>query len=374
MTVRSVLLQGYPNLEYIVIDGGSTDGSVDIIRKYEPWLSYWVSEADRGQADALNKGFEAATGTVFAWLNSDDWYLPNVLLERATLIEEYPSRVMVYGDCNFVNEKGELLHTWESQPCTAETLLLEGNRIPQQSTFMRAATLAAIGGISPDLHYIMDYELWVRLGLQGELAYIPGCVANFRLHTNSKSVAEGYRFMLETLAWLNDSEEIREFLSPGQRAEMLRRVHLKTALEYILANEREMAAHHAQIAFEEGEHAYGDMDALAERLANASGVGGSNMHDSWAHFATLKSVLRAALPGTSANRLWRRAAARYHMRQVFQAYRQSPAQVARSALLLGLWYDPRWLSNAGVRSIALEAVLGEGSAAWMKKMFRRTRD
>jgi glycosyltransferase involved in cell wall biosynthesis len=108
-TIRSVLLQGYPNLEYIIIDGGSIDESVEIIRKYADWLAYWVSEPDRGQTDALNKGFARAHGEIVAWLNSDDTYEPGTLRRVAQEFGEDQARVVIYGNCNFVDENGSFL-------------------------------------------------------------------------------------------------------------------------------------------------------------------------------------------------------------------------------------------------------------------------
>ena len=104
-TIRSVLLQGYPNLEYIIIDGGSTDNSVEIIKKYEKWISFWVSEPDEGQTNALNKGFNKSTGEIVAWLNSDDYYLINTFNKLIKFINENPSAFIYYGDLIFFHEK-----------------------------------------------------------------------------------------------------------------------------------------------------------------------------------------------------------------------------------------------------------------------------
>jgi glycosyltransferase involved in cell wall biosynthesis len=134
-TIRSVLLQGYPNLEYIIIDGGSTDGSVEIIRKYEKHLSDWVSEPDRGQSHAINKGFARATGEYIAWLNSDDVYEPGIIANAVAWFAEHPECDMIYSDCALVDEAGEPMGSHYIQDYSWE-ILLEGDCIPQQTVFL----------------------------------------------------------------------------------------------------------------------------------------------------------------------------------------------------------------------------------------------
>ena len=357
-TIRSVLMQGYPNLEYIVIDGGSSDGSVEIIRKYEPWLAYWVSEPDKGQADALRKGFAKATGSIVAWLNSDDWYLPNVIRERVGWLAENPASILVYGDCHFVDEEGNLLKTWTAKPCSTKTLLLTGNKIPQQSTFMRSTAFRAAGGVDPALHYIMDYDLWVRLSLLGKLSYVPGPVANFRFHGDSKSVSVGYKFMLETLTWMDACVEIKGVLSSEDREEMYTRAHLKTAVEYLLAGQEAEAIHHLRISLENYPGFFEEVDFLVDQLVDASGLGGHGMHDSWENYERLGSVLRAVLPPAKARHIWRRCASRYFMKRYFEGSKSAHQQDLRADLLRGVWYDPRWLRNIGVWSILGHNILG----------------
>jgi len=121
-TIRSVLLQGYPNLEYIIIDGGSTDQSVEIIKKYESWVDFWVSEEDRGQSHAINKGLEKATGELLGWLNSDDYFLPDALFKLARSYLEDSSVGAIYGQGHMVDEKGIIVYTPKLVPVTKESL------------------------------------------------------------------------------------------------------------------------------------------------------------------------------------------------------------------------------------------------------------
>lgn len=186
-TIRSVMLQGYPDLEYIILDGGSTDGSVEIIRKYVDWLAYWVSEPDRGQSDALNKGFQRAHGEILAWLNCDDTYLPGAVRIAAQYLMEHPDVAVVYGGANFVDDNGELVRRGRAiefdlnRPC--ESI------IPQPAAFFRRAAFEGVGGLDINLHYRMDLDLWVRMASKFKLHNIPYALANIRVSLNTKTAS-----------------------------------------------------------------------------------------------------------------------------------------------------------------------------------------
>ena len=190
-TIRSVLLQGYPNLEYLVIDGGSTDGSVDIIRRYEPWLSYWISERDRGQADAINKGWRRSHGEIITWINSDDTYCPGAIRTVVEYLTGHPHVDLIYGGCNCVGPDGEFLGVLQAWPFDLRRELTGRNLIPQSSTFFRRAALDLAGELDISLRYSMDYDLWIRL-LQHQCTFqdIPTILSNYRLHRHAKTVAD----------------------------------------------------------------------------------------------------------------------------------------------------------------------------------------
>lgn len=201
-TIRSVLLQGYPNLEYIIMDGFSTDGSIDIVKKYEQNIDYWVSMADSGQADALSKGFAQATGDIFCWLNSDDMLTKNALYYVVEAWQKHGPNIIVTGGCiEYQENDKQNVHFPRFQrrydvkcdlPISAILDLsnewIKGKFFYQPEVFFPRLAYEQVGRIDDNLFYAMDYDLWVRFALNGvKIVVIEEPLSYFRFHSLQKT-------------------------------------------------------------------------------------------------------------------------------------------------------------------------------------------
>ncbi len=187
-TIQSVLCQDYPNLEYLIVDGGSSDGSLEVIQRFADRLAWWVSEPDQGQTEAINKGFEHARGEYLAWLNSDDTYLPQAVSRAVAYLETNPQIGMVYGDANLIDEQGNVIGKFPARQTDYARLRRGYVHIPQQAAFFRANLWKQVAPLDPSFYFAMDYDLWVRLARLAPFLYVPETWANFRLHQSGKSV------------------------------------------------------------------------------------------------------------------------------------------------------------------------------------------
>ena len=218
-TIQSVLAQDYPNLEYIIVDGGSTDGSVEIIKKYADQLSWWVSERDRGQADAINKGLRRARGDVVAWLNSDDIYLPGAIQAAVDVFEANHGLGMVFGDAISIDREGHPLNRlsfgdWDL------TELMRFQIICQPSVFMRRSALEHVGYLDETFHFMLDHHLWLRIAAQFKIRHSAQMWSAARHHALAKNVAQSEAFADETyrvVAWLKANPDFSAQLKTDRR-------------------------------------------------------------------------------------------------------------------------------------------------------------
>jgi glycosyltransferase involved in cell wall biosynthesis len=216
-TIRSVLLQGYPNLEYIVIDGGSTDSSLDVIKKYEPWLSHWVSEKDRGQADAINKGLKRATGEILAYINSDDWYAPGAFQAVARRALAHPDEQWWVGWVDNCPE-GKPPERKPSSFTNMVEFLGRTETLQQPGVFWRRGIQEKVGLFDESLHFLFDHDYWVRFLAAGcRPVQLAAPAAHFRIHGGSKTYSKQHLFMREM-------REVARRQAPGLDARQRREV------------------------------------------------------------------------------------------------------------------------------------------------------
>ncbi len=198
-TIQSILSQDYPAIEYILVDGGSTDGSLETIQQVANRLAWWVSEPDQGQTDAINKGFSHAHGEILAWLNSDDTYQPGAITQAVESLLAHPDASLVYGDANLVDGSGQVIGRFPARQTDYRRLRHGYVHIPQQAAFFRASLWRQVGPLDPTFFFAMDYDLWVRLAKISQLRYVPRLWANFRLHSQGKTAVSDDRCWPEML-------------------------------------------------------------------------------------------------------------------------------------------------------------------------------
>jgi glycosyltransferase involved in cell wall biosynthesis len=237
-TINSVLSQDYANLEYIIVDGGSTDDSVSIIKKYESKLSYWVSEKDSGQSEAINKGFRKASGDIISWLCSDDLYVPGTLQKVAEHFHQHPDAIMIHGKSVLFDEKGK--ETMKS--ADKEDLDLRYFTVipfPQPSSFFRKKLIDEQGPLREDLHFAMDYDLLVRAALGYKIIPVEDILSRYRLHKDSKTTSQIKSFGKE---WIQVFSKFMRTVNRGDYIPMLDAVNLYVKGDDVYVNHRQFTS------------------------------------------------------------------------------------------------------------------------------------
>ena len=208
-TIQSVLTQDYSEIEYIIVDGGSTDGSPEIIKKYADQLHWWVSEPDQGQGEAINKGVGQASGDLIAWLNSDDLLAPGAVRAAVRVFEEHPDLGMVYGNAISIDRNGRPLNDMRFGNFTWEDFA-RFQIICQPAVFLRRQTFLSAGAIDPSYHFLLDHQLWLRVTSRFPTQHVPQVWAFARHHPGAKNVAQAAEFGQEAfriVEWLRADPE-----------------------------------------------------------------------------------------------------------------------------------------------------------------------
>ncbi|HEY5269034.1 MAG TPA: glycosyltransferase family 2 protein [Anaerolineales bacterium] len=209
-TLRSVLEQDYPNIEYLVVDGASTDGSVDIIRRYADSLTWWVSEKDSGQSEAINKGLRRARGEIVGWLNSDDVYLPGAVSAAIAAFRSSPDAAVVYGDALAIDTDGRTFNVMHARQYSLVDLMAF-NIICQPAAFMRRSVLEQVNYLNPAYHLLMDNLLWMNIARVAPLIYVPQAWAAARYHDQAKNRTRGAAYGREAKMLIDDLKFQPEF-------------------------------------------------------------------------------------------------------------------------------------------------------------------
>ncbi|UHG90322.1 glycosyltransferase family 2 protein [Spirosoma oryzicola] len=246
-TILSVLNQQYPNLEYFIIDGGSTDGSLDIIKKYEPYLAGWVSEKDRGQTDAINKGFRLATGDYVAFQNSDDVFAPNAFTRVADAWRKNPDTDVFFGDMYITDEDDVILEEMRAPKFCVECQIYEGMQVFNQSLFISRKRLEQFGLLDESLRFVIDYEIVSRLGVQPSVRFqhVDGFWGGFRVQPNAKSST------IQTVG-LNEHQLVKEKYRPQLQSSLgpsfwSRYCRLRKLVTFVLQGEFGYVRHRLQL-------------------------------------------------------------------------------------------------------------------------------
>lgn len=244
-TIESVLSQDYPNIEYFVMDGGSTDNTIDILESYEGRF-YWCSEKDKGQADAINKGIRKANGKIIGWLNSDDTYLENAVSTVVKYFKDHPNTDMVYGEGYYTNKEGQVIERYLTEKFSVSRLA-EQCIICQPTVFFTKDIVENVGLLDAEHQLSMDYELWMRISKMGKISYIPNYLATSRMYEENKTLSRRDEVFKETfiavkkhygyvpISWIDG---YADYLSNGTRGIKFVILDIKLFIQYNLSNWR----------------------------------------------------------------------------------------------------------------------------------------
>lgn len=367
-TILSILRQDYDRIEYIIIDGGSTDGSAEIIRRYEKELAYWVSERDAGQSDAINKGWRKCTGDIVAYLNSDDVYVPGAVRKAIDFFAAHPEVDVLYGDRIVINERGHVKEVLPSPDFSPDTQIARS--IPQECVFMRRRALEAVGYLNTELHYLMDYDLWLRM-LRAELRFqhLPVPLGKYRIHSNAKYANQRVGFWPELIGvaenYLNSDPRVSPKVAQATRSQL----YFQTGLELACGGKRNEGAQYVRQSFTYPVLPFGDAHTLATR-ATGIVVNALVLAQQDSGPEEIFDWLLALIPAIPAREsiiaevrgVRQRAAAEFHLARAFDDYGKGDYSKVGRNIVAGVRRHPAALKNRGVWAIAAKSLVNKNVA------------
>ena len=354
-TIESVLQQNYPQIEHIVIDGNSTDGTLDILQEYEGQIQ-WVSEPDEGQSHALNKGFRMARGEIIGWLNADDTYNLGAVTAAASFLEAHPEVDMVYSDCYIIDEVGRRTGFLDL-PKFDLGREVTGNIVAQPTVFIRRYVLEAVGYLNTKLNYVMDYELWLRIGRCFTIQHVGDTFANFRECEGTKTVSRPERFWPEVIQVLD-----RFFEESGLPDHVIRlrplacaRAHWMAGLVFHAMDQARLGQKHLEQALRYFDMTSADIDFAIDGLVDWALRPITRSHLDYAE----RVLSGVPLPARERTRFRQKTMAHLHISRAMQMYECNDLEGAWHDLVHGIRSDLTWLRNRGVWSIGIRSVLAQ---------------
>jgi glycosyltransferase involved in cell wall biosynthesis len=351
--IRSVLLQGYPNLEYIIMDGGSTDTSVEVIQKYDPWISYWVSEKDRGQSHALNKGFQLATGEIIGWLNADDMYTPGAFQSIWELQKNTETRV-IYSDCLWIDKDRHLVGRHHTGSYSMERLIA-GGILQTPSVFLNRSLLETAGYLDESLHYAMDTDFWFRVCPIANPLYVENPLGFFRRQAKSKTLLQETEFGPERIKVYEKifcQEPFKSAVSEERKRRLLGEIYWRAGVVMCDHGQTSRAQPYIKKAINE-------YRVLSQDFA----INAVIFHFSDGKLLTRRQIAAIVqslpLSSQSSRSFRRRVWTQYNIAQFFEGHKRGEAKAVWINGLKMLLRDPTWLLNRGYRSIWIRSWIGK---------------
>jgi hypothetical protein len=361
--IQSVLQQDYPNVEHIVIDGESTDGTVGLLRKYAHLR--WISEPDKGQAEAVNKGFRMAEGEIIGWLNADDTYTPGAIEAAVRHLALRPEVGIVYSDCNWIDSEGNPIGRYRAQPYSLRNLVEGGGLIHTPAVFWRRALFDVVGYLNPNLHYSLDNDFWLRACPADNPLYIDYALANFRRSAGSKTTSRVTEFgpeLTEIYLRAFNTEPYQTELSPAEKQQTLGRSYWTSGI--IMCQNGEVGR--ARPYLETAINLYGILSSPKSAVGPIlfGFLGKQPLPEE-----TVRQTLSLLpLPAESYPWFERLVWQEYYAACFFLAYSAGNLVAVRANGMRAIRARPSWLTHRGFMSLWLESLLGPRAVRLLRRM------